>query len=160
MGCPLNSTGQPIKPKSPERLVMHEEEEEVERKPSPKKVAKTPPTVVPVLRRKPLVSIDLTILNDKQRIDLFREDDPVLVVTDFCRRHKLVDTTKAYLIEKITRIKVKAVRKLEKKKKEKRVQMELLQKQEQEEKAWSAAVTPHVIASEPGSLLSLQDLQD
>lgn len=69
---------------------------------------------------KPIVCIDIKIKKEMKRIDVYKDDDPDLVVKFFCEQHCLSKATQEYLFEKVKMYKNRSLRNKQLKQKEKK----------------------------------------
>ncbi len=60
---------------------------------------------------KPVICIDIKILNQMERINVYKDDNPKDVVEYFCKKHGLLPSTEQYLLEKVQHYKTRALRK-------------------------------------------------
>lgn len=57
---------------------------------------------------KPLVCIDVKVRDMTERINVFRDDEPIIVVAEFCARFGLTTETEKFLLKQVQHYKAKA----------------------------------------------------
>lgn len=69
----------------------------------------TPQTVRSILKpEKPLVCIDVKVRDVTERINVYRDDEPIMVVAEFCAKFGLTAETEKFLLKQVQHYKQKA----------------------------------------------------
>jgi hypothetical protein len=69
----------------------------------------TPKAVKSILKPdKPLVCIDVKVRDVTERINVYRDDEPIMVVAEFCAKFGLAAETEKFLLKQVQHYKSKA----------------------------------------------------